>query len=247
VGFVLARATKEWIQAALSFVYPEWCKLCDGMRAAPGHGFVCERCRGAVRRVQPPWCERCGRPFQGAISGTFVCSQCLDIRPVYTFARAAAVYQDTLLEAIHRYKYNRALYIEPFLAALLTEAARNVVTPAEWDVIVPVPLHWKKKWHREFNQAERLARRLAKATGVPIQPRLLRRKTHTPSQTKLTREERFENMRGAFEVRGRVRPGLRVVVVDDVFTTGATTNACAAALLDAGAGSVCVWTVARGG
>jgi ComF family protein len=242
-----AQAANQWLNAALGFVYPEWCQICDGARATPGQGFVCDGCRAAVRMIEPPFCAKCGRPYQGQITAEFVCSQCAETNPCYAFARSAALAHGPLLEVIHRYKYNQALYHEPFLAGLLTDRAKPALDPAAWDLIVPVPLHPKKLRQREFNQAERLAKRLATATGIPMNKRLLRRTNATRTQTKLTRSERFENVRGAFSPRkGASARNARVVVVDDVFTTGATTNACAEALLDAGAASVCVWTVARG-
>ena len=112
---------------------------------------------------------------------------------------------------------------------------------------MPVPLHPLKEREREFNQAEILARHLGEAIGIPLNAKLLRRVASTLTQTRLTREQRAANMRGAFEVRAGIElNGERVVLVDDVFTTGATTNACARALRTAGAGEVCVWTVARG-
>lgn len=244
---VLARAARDWINAALAFAYPEWCAICDGERATPAQGFVCDRCRATVRLVELPLCESCGRPYQGQISGPFVCTHCLETQPSYTFARSAAVAKGAVLEAIHRYKYNRELYLEPFLAGLLVNAAVGSLTRKNWDALVPVPLHWRKEWQREFNQAARLGKPLAKATGIPLNTKLLQRKAHTRTQTKLTREERFKNVRGAFQMRrGASVRGLRIVVIDDVFTTGATTNACAETLLGAGAASVCVWTVARG-
>jgi ComF family protein len=150
-------------------------------------------------------------------------------------------------EVIHRYKYQHALWFEPFLSDLLARAAKAELAAEKWDFIVPVPLHPAKQRERGFNQAERLAARLGKTTSIPMNPRLLRRVTNTPSQTQLSREQRQANMRNAFAPAGAGRlNGARIVVLDDVFTTGATTNACAHVLKRAGADEVCVWTVARG-
>jgi competence protein ComFC len=122
-----------------------------------------------------------------------------------------------------------------------------VLREQNWDFIVPVPLYSVKQREREFNQAERLAARLSAATGIPLNSKMLWRIKPTATQTRLTRTERAANMRGAFAVRSDTRlDGERVVLVDDVFTTGATTSACAQVLRAAGAGDVCVWTVARG-
>jgi ComF family protein len=165
----------------------------------------------------------------------------------FRYARAAVVAQGPVREAIHRYKYRGAVWFESFLAGLLTGAAGPELRDGAWDVIVPVPLHPFKQREREFNQAARLARRLGRATGLPVRLDILRRRRHTESQTRLSRQEREQNMKRAFVVRDDAGlNGERVVLVDDVLTTGATTNACAQALRKRGAGLVCVWTVARG-
>jgi ComF family protein len=165
----------------------------------------------------------------------------------FQHARAATVAQGPVLEAIHRYKYQRAVWFERFLAGLLNRVAVPELKPGEWDIIVPVPLHPLKRRERAFNQAERLARRLRQATGIPVRGDWLSRHRHTETQTHLSRDKRQENMRGAFAVReGVALPGKRVVLVDDVLTTGATANACAEVLTKRGSGMVCVWTVARG-
>ncbi len=117
----------------------------------------------------------------------------------------------------------------------------------KWDFIAPVPLHPLKEREREFNQAEILARNLSEAAKIPLNTKLLRRVSSTMTQTRLTKQQRAQNMRGAFAVRNGVKlSGKKIVLVDDVFTTGATTSACARALKSSGAGEVCVWTVARG-
>ncbi len=150
-------------------------------------------------------------------------------------------------EAIHRYKYQRALWFEPFLADLLIREAKPALREQHWDFIVPVPLYPVKQREREFNQAERLASHLSQATGIPLRKNLLRRVVPTATQTLLTREQREKNMRGAFAMtKPSTLDGKRIVLVDDVFTTGATTSACAKILKSAGADDVCVWTVARG-
>jgi ComF family protein len=162
-------------------------------------------------------------------------------------ARSAVVARDPVLEVIHRYKYQRALWFEPFLADLLIRAAVPALGPHKPSLLVPVPLHPTKQREREFNQAERLARRLGAALQIPVNNRLLRRVVPTRTQTQLSRPERLENVRNAFAMRrGQRLNGERIVLLDDVFTTGATTSACARVLTTAGAGEVCVWTVARG-
>lgn len=238
---------KCWLDTTLSFFYPEVCQYCGNERATAGEGFVGERCRENVRWIQPPFCERCGLPFEGDLTTPFECSNCREMDLHFCQARSAVAARGMVLEIIHLYKYQRALWFEPFLAGLLIDRAAAVLREENWDMIVPVPLHGLKQNEREFNQAERLAVCLSRASQIPLHARLMNRVEPTRTQTQLSRAERAANVRRAFAVRhnGPLK-GRSVVVVDDVLTTGATTSACAKALLDAGASKVCAWTVARG-
>jgi ComF family protein len=240
-----ANSVKSWLNAGLGWVYPEICQLCGAARATPVEGYVCGGCRAKVRFIEPPFCQRCGRPFEGDITTPFECANCREMEWHFQSARSAVVARDPVLEVIHRYKYQRALWFEPFLADLLIRSAGPAIAGAQ--VIVPVPLYPTKEREREFNQAVRLANRLGAATRIPVNKRLLRRVLPTRTQTQLTREERLVNVRNAFAMRNSQRlNGERVILLDDVFTTGATTSACARVLTAAGAGEVWVWTVARG-
>jgi ComF family protein len=231
----------------LSFFYPEICQLCEAERATAENGFVCSRCWQQVRFIRPPFCDRCGLPFEGDITTAFECSNCRNMELHFNSARSAVVAKAAVLEAIHRYKYQRQLWFEPFLVDLLLREASPVLRNQPWDFIVPVPLYPAKQREREFNQAERLALHLSSDTGIPVNAKLLRRVAPTPTQTRLSKEQRAANMKNAFAMRGPVKlNGERIVLLDDVFTTGATTSACAKILRQCGAGEVCVWTVARG-
>jgi ComF family protein len=243
----LIKSVKGLLNAGLGFVFPEVCQLCGETRATPAECYVCAGCRATVQFIKPPFCERCGLPFEGAITTAFECSNCREMEWHFLSARSAVVARDKVLEAIHHYKYRRAPWFEPFLADLLVKRAEPELSGEHWDWIVPVPLHPARQREREFNQAERLASRLSEATHIPLNTRLLRRVVPTRTQTLLTRAERMANVRRAFALRGHPQlNGQRIVLVDDVFTTGATSSACARVLQTAGAGQVCVWTVARG-
>jgi ComF family protein len=245
--FELPAPLKKWTEAGLSFLYPEACQLCDEASATPAEGYVCAGCWQQVRFIKPPLCERCGLPFEGAITENFSCANCQEMELHFTRARSAVVARGVVLEVIHRYKYSRALWFESFLGDLLARAAAPELAGGKWDALVPVPLHFLREREREFNQAGRLARRLSAVTGIPVRADLLRRTEPTRTQTLLTRAERAANMKNAFSLRGDVSlAGQRFVLLDDVLTTGATTSACARALNEAGAAEVCVWTVARG-
>jgi len=240
-------APTMWLESALGLIYPDVCQLCDERRAKVNEGLVCSECQRNVRFIVPPFCERCGLPFDGKLTTVFTCTNCRDLELHFTTARAAVSTQGITLEIIHRFKYQRALWFEPLLADLLLRQALPALRSGNWDLIVPVPLHATKLREREFNQAARLANHLGRALQLPVAVRTLKRTRPTRTQTLLTRQQRAENMHNAFAVRSRDGlAGKRIVLVDDVLTTGATTNACAKALRAAGAAEVCVWTVARG-
>jgi len=235
------------LETALGFFYPETCALCGDERADAKSGYVGAKCWQQVRFIRPPFCERCGLPFDGDLTTTFECTNCREMELHFSSARSAVIAKTAVLEVIHRFKYQRQLWFEAFLADLLLREALPVLRGQKWDFIAPVPLHPVRHREREFNQAELLARHLSSGAKIPLNIKLLRRVSPTMTQTLLTREQRAKNMRGAFAVRRGVKlNGEKIILVDDVFTTGATTSACAKALKAAGAGDVCVWTVARG-
>lgn len=238
---------KAMMSAGLAFVYPESCQLCGEERAKISDGLVCSSCWQQVRFIRAPFCERCGLPYEGDITTKFECGNCKEMELHFSSARSAVIATTAAMEAIQRFKYNQARWFEPFLADLLLREAVPVLREQKWDCVVPVPLHPVKEREREFNQAERIAAHLAKALNLPLKTDHLRRVLPTNTQTRLTKQERAENMRNAFLVRDKVKlDGQRIIIIDDVFTTGATTSACAKVLLRAGASDVCVWTVARG-
>lgn len=243
---VVKRAVKSLGEAVAGWVFPNACQLCGSRRATAADGYVCSQCWSGLRFIQPPSCRRCGLPFAGDITHEFECANCRDLDLAFEFARAAVVAEGVALEVIHRYKYQRALWFEPFLGDLLFRAAGPGFRAGEFHGIVPVPLHPLRQREREFNQAERLAAWLGRRVGVPVLSQLVRRTEATRTQTRLTREERAENVRRAFApVTDERLRGLRLLVVDDVLTTGATTDAVARVLLESGVESVGVLTAAR--
>ena len=237
---------KLWTETTLSFVFPEVCQLCGANRAKKRDGYVCESCREQVRCIEAPFCERCGLPFEGEITGTFECTNCREMELHFKSARSAVRARGPVLDAIHNYKYNGQMWFEEFLVDLFIRGARDWFGEHLVDALLPVPLFPVKQRERGFNQAERLAQRLGRAVNVPVRIDILKRILPTPTQTRLSRSQRAENMRHAFALKREEQfQGAHFVLIDDVFTTGATTSACAKLLLRAGAEEVTVWTVAR--
>lgn len=234
-------------------LFPNVCEFCGRNESGPEEAHICGECRNspnAIKALERPFCELCGWPYEGAITTAFRCGNCADLKLEFKSARAAAHYGGLVKEVIHRFKYDRKEWFEPFLANILINAALPALRdPGERpDIVAPIPLHPRKMRVRGFNQAERLASRVAAALGVPHAPRLLRRIKETESQARLDRDDREANVRGAFAYAGEARlNGGRALLIDDVLTTGLTASECAKVLLKNGAAEVIVWTVARGG
>jgi len=241
-------AVHLWARRALDIVWPRNCRFCAEPLPDTEPGVVCRACISSAKLIEPPFCQQCASPFAGTVTGeTFVCGYCRDLRFYFSRTVCACRAEGVVRDCILRFKYNREMYFGPHLADWLVGAARRWIDWREVDAIVPVPLHPRKQRHREFNQAEYLADALSRVFDVPSVKGAVRRVHDTPTQTKLDAEARARNLRGAFAVRdATVLKGKRLVLLDDVFTTGATLNSCAKVLQLAGAKEVVAVTVARG-
>ena len=228
----------------LSLCFPACCGICK--EATEGDCCLCEGCAEDVERIREPRCERCSFPFHGSITRAFTCAQCEQRELHFECAVACFVSGGPVRDFIHGFKYLRQTHLRRTLAAWLAETLSDSrITARPFDAFVPVPLHHVRFREREFNQAEVLAELIAPQAGKPVW-NALRRIRNTPTQTRLDREERAENLRGAFVVRQPAEvKGRHLLLVDDVFTTGSTVEECSRILLKAGAASVRVITVAR--
>ena len=219
--------------ASLELLFPSRCVGCD----REGQ-LLCQSCRDALPYLPTPHCLRCAQPIDHGNT----CQRCLDSPLAIDGIYAPLLMEGAVREAVHRLKYNNLRALAPLLGGILAESLRSERVPAQ--VLVPVPLHRRRERQRGHNQSYLLAREAGKRLGIPVAPQALARLENTPPQAKSTgAEERRANVRGAF---GCPHPdevaGMAVAVVDDVCTTGATLEACAVALREAGAASV--WGVA---
>ena len=230
----------------LTLVYPEICQLCHDEPAKPEDGFVGVECLAEMKPIEAPFCRRCGQPFEGAITVGFECTNCREMALNFEFARGVMRGSTRMLDAIHKFKYQQALWLEPLFRRQLAMVAVEQIRSWRGDCLVPVPLHPVRFRERGFNQAETLCRCLNQEIDLSVMTRAVRRVRVTRTQALLSRRERLANMRGAFAPGQQSLNGRRVVLVDDVLTTGATTSECAGACKRAGASAVCVWTLARG-
>ena len=228
----------------LDLVLPPVCMACGTPVATP-HG-LCATCWSWLRPIERPYCARLGIPFgydlgEGALSAEAIASP-----PVFDRARAAVLYEEVARDLVQGLKYRDRTELVRLIGGMTARAGRELT--AEADVIVPLPLHRVRLWRRKFNQAAMIAREVGRLCAVPVELDALRRIRATRPQVGLGEREREENVRGAFRVEASRRhliEGRRVVLVDDVLTTGATASAATRALRRAGAARVDVLTFAR--
>lgn len=245
----MATIAREIVDALVSILVPAPCRICGAVLTRAGLLPVCEDCFATLGPLRGPLCECCGRPFISEMTLGSTSQRCLACRRnVYAFqhARSFAPYTDQMVRAIGLLKYEKLTRLGQWFAERLYELIQSDSTLQSVDVIVPVPLHRARLRERGYNQAELIAKPLARRLGIPLSSYLLVRTKPRPPRLLLSRRERWLTVRGAYEMRrGAQVDNLHVLLVDDVFTTGATLDACARALKRAGAKSVMGLTAAR--
>ena len=241
---------RSWRELA-DLLFSRECDGCGAPLTGDGETLYCWDCLAKVAWLRMPWCACCGDPVEGTVPAEFRCAWCARKRPAYDWARSAARFEGVVAESLKRLKYHGGVWTADGLGEMLHRTWRTCApggVPPEADCVAAVPLFRVRMRERSYNQSALLGAALAERLGVPFREPL-RRVRDTPTQTKLSARERAANMAGAFAVRrwrkGSVA-GKRIVLVDDVMTTGATVNECAKALKAAGAAAVYVLTVARG-
>lgn len=235
--------------ALASVIFPSDCRICESLLTTASRLPVCEGCLASFRRNPLEICDVCGVPWgvpDESDEEFAICPDCREQKYGFERARSYGQYQGALVRAILLLKYERIEPLGRWFAERLLEVMRADEKRLWADMVVPVPLHRQRKKERGFNQVELFARPLAKRLGIPYRPVLLMRTRPRPEKHLLDYQERWESVRGAFALKqgGRV-DNSRVLLLDDVMTTGATLDACSRALADAGASSVIALTVAR--
>jgi competence protein ComFC len=237
---------------ALDLLFPAVCHACG--TGIAGDRSLCDACEAAIPSLKSPFCLRCAEPFEGVIESNFECPNCRNLDFAFEFARPATANHPVVLDMIHQLKYQRRIHLASELGRLAARAFGEDPRLLEaldhkWP-LVPVPLHRRRQLWRHFNQAEEIALPISRLTGLPLIKGLVRLRG-TDSQTRLTRAQRLKNLRGAFDISRTGRAFFKdrpagALLVDDVFTTGATTGECARILRREGVQKVVVVTVMRG-
>jgi ComF family protein len=228
---------------ALDVALPTLCVACREPVAGDG---VCAACWAKLSFIAPPYCPRLGIPFVYDPGPDLLSMEAIANPPAYARARAAVRYDDVARTLVHGLKYQDRTDLAPAMGRWMARAGRELL--AEADALVPVPLHWRRGWSRRYNQSGALARVIERQSGVKLVSEVLRRVRPTEQQIGLSRPQRASNVQGAFKVASRRQSeihGRRVILIDDVLTSGATADACARALLRAKAASVDVLVFAR--
>jgi ComF family protein len=232
------------LKPLLNLLYPPRCLACKTLTTE--QGSVCSACWNGINFITEPYCSACGHPLEYGGGEHTLCGQCLSHTPPYRKARSVFHYTDTSKAMIANLKYHDGTDTAPYLAQWLKRSGEALL--AEADILVPVPLHPFRLFKRRYNQSALLANALAKQTGVQHIPDALLRVKNTPPQAELTRNQRLKNVVGAFIVNpkhSKTLEGKRVILIDDVMTTGATIAACTKALKKSKPRSVDVLTLGR--
>jgi ComF family protein len=237
------RYAQSFAHGLRDIVYPPGCATC-GLPVAVG-GALCSGCWRSVRFIERPFCDVLGLPFNYDPGPGMISAQAIAEPPPFDRLRAVAVHDGAVRDLVHRLKYGDRTDLAPMMARWMLRAGKDAL--AEADAIVPVPLHRWRLFSRQYNQSAELGRALARFSGTPMASGVLVRVKRTQKQVGLTAKGRTDNVRGAFKVVERRRAevvGRRLVLIDDVYTTGATVNAATRALKRAGAAEVTVLTFA---
>ncbi len=239
----VAAAARMVLRAALDIALPQLCAACRD--PVEGRG-LCPSCWSKLSFITRPHCERLGIPFVYDPGPGVLSMEAIANPPTYNRARAAVRFDEISRALVHSLKYGDRLDLAPMMGRWMRHAGRELL--AEADALVPVPLHWRRQWARRFNQSAMLAAAISAESGVQVAAHALKRVKATAQQVGLSRTERAGNVQGAFKVADEGRAavsGRRLILVDDVLTSGATVEGCARALLRAGAANVDVLIFAR--
>lgn len=237
---------KKIVSGFADILFPPECPACGTVLVAGGEHSFCSECLSTINFITPPLCASCGLPFTATDGANHLCEDCILSPPPFSVARALGKYEEALLDVIHLFKYHGKVSAGEALGRMMAKACYDSLAIGDYSLIIPVPLHPKRLRERGFNQSLILARQISKMFSIPLDFITLRRKIRTEAQVNLSRQKRAANVRGIFEVTDRNRiESKKILLIDDVYTTGSTVKECSEILMKNGAGEVAVLTLAR--
>ena len=237
---------KEIVSGLADILFPPECPACGTVLIADGEQLFCPECLSTINFTTSPLCTSCGLPFTVTEGANHLCEDCILAPPPFSMARALGKYEGSLLDVIHLFKYHGNVSAGEALGRMMAKARYDSLAIGNYSLIIPVPLHLKKLRDRGFNQSLILASQISKMFSIPLDFTTLRRVIHTESQVGLSRQKRAANVRGAFEITDQSRiKNKKVLLIDDVYTTGSTAKECSKILAQNGAEEVAVLTLAR--
>jgi ComF family protein len=237
---------REALSDLSEVIFPPQCLGCAEILHPFNGQIFCPVCNDKIIFINGSICSICGTTFPDSPAENHLCGDCLEKRPYFSYARAVFSYEDIILNAIHQFKYKSNISTGEMLASFMADFSFPDIDFNDYSLIIPVPLHVKRLRERGFNQSLMLARAIGKKRLIPVNFSLLKKHKFTLTQTGSNKKERKQNIKGAFEVsEKKIITGKNMIIIDDVYTTGATVNECAKTLIKAGAKKVSVLTLAR--
>lgn len=225
---------KKIKEATIDMLFPKTCPLCD--RTLGRNMKICKNCAGKIHFIKEPRCKKCSKQLSD--EEIEYCVDCNITKHIYNTGIAAFLYDDTISKSIYRFKYhNRRTYAEYYGEVIANKYEKQI---KRWnaDVIVPVPIHEKKRIKRGYNQAELIAWELGKCLGIKVDGKVLERVVNTKPQKEMDKTERKKNLENAFKIRHNVVKYKKIILVDDIYTTGSTIDECARVLLEGGVAEI---------
>jgi len=241
---VLSQSIEDTFSRVLDTVLPPRC-IATGL-TVDQQGMIAPEYWGSLNFIDAPFCAQCGLPFEFSVGKNALCGKCLNTPPHFDIARSAIAYDDNSKKLILGFKYGDRLHARDSFVPWMIRAGQDFLPKT--NIIIPVPLHYKRLWKRRFNQAGILAQTLANQTGHECQNDLLARILHTSPHKDMNTKKRADNVKGAFILRSKYKnlvKGKSITIIDDVYTSGSTVNECAKVLKLSGAKSVYVLTLGR--
>lgn len=239
--YTLSKLLNNLYNNLLDFLFPSYCEICA--QKLQGEKYICQKCLKKVKYINANTCSLCGKELTLQVEA--LCKDCKDTKRYFKEARAIGRYEGVLKDYLHLLKYYHKPYLEILFPDIIKDYAKWI-KDYQFDYIIPIPLHPKRLRERGYNQAELLAKYLSKAYKIKFYKNNLKRKKETLPQVGLNEKERLRNVKNSFIVKHKERvKDKNILLIDDVYTTGATVNECSKELKESGAKKVVVLTLAR--